>query len=268
MSTIERIRPTFRRAGQTIVDRLRWFAHSGVDLLLPPTCLVCQTPFEESEDDREDGVQICEACRIELVVPSGPACTRCGAGMEQQRPATSGCLRCRRRSLAFDRVIRLGYYDGPMRDVVLQMKQPAGQNLAMAMGRLLGRQWGEQLLSKQPEIVVSAPSHWRRRVVRGADSAERIADVLARKLRIPHVFRLLSRRRNTLPQFGLSPTQRFRNLRGAFRLSGAYALEARRVLLVDDILTTGATCHEAARTLRAAGVEQVTVAVVARSVEE
>jgi predicted amidophosphoribosyltransferase len=84
-------------------------------------------------------------------------------------------------------------------------------------------------------------------------------------LNIPVRRRLLVRCRNTLPQAGLQPLQRFRNMRGAFRVRRGAGVEHARVLLVDDVLTTGATCSEAAKMLKQAGASMVAVAVVARA---
>jgi predicted amidophosphoribosyltransferase len=92
-----------------------------------------------------------------------------------------------------------------------------------------------------------------------------VAEVVGRRLRLPVARRLLVRRRNTKPQFSLHPGERFTNIRGAFRVATGYHLSAARVLLVDDILTTGATCSEATRALLAAGAAQVSVLVVARA---
>ncbi len=108
--------------------------------------------------------------------------------------------------------------------------------------------------------------HWSRRLRRGTSSADVLAEVFARHLGVPSAERLLVRRRNTLPQFNLPPKKRFTNVRGAFGISAGYDLLAERVLLVDDILTTGATCHEVAKTLRRAGARHISVVVVARAV--
>jgi predicted amidophosphoribosyltransferase len=107
--------------------------------------------------------------------------------------------------------------------------------------------------------------HWLRRVVRGANSAETLGAVLARRLAAPSGVGCLARRRFTRPQSGLSPHARFLNVRGAFRLRPGIDLAEARVLLVDDVLTTGATCGEIAKLLRQAGAAATAVAVVARA---
>jgi predicted amidophosphoribosyltransferase len=107
--------------------------------------------------------------------------------------------------------------------------------------------------------------HWRRRFLRGTNSAAVLAEALADKLQLPLRRRLLRRRRYTRPQFSLSPPERRANVRGAFSVGAGYPLQEAHVLLVDDIMTSGATCNEAARTLRKAGARRVTVVVAARA---
>jgi predicted amidophosphoribosyltransferase len=107
--------------------------------------------------------------------------------------------------------------------------------------------------------------HWWRRVQRGTNSPDLIATHLADQARIDCLPRCVARRRATQPQSELAPSDRFQNVRGAFRLRRGYDVRAAKVLLVDDILTTGATASEVARVLKRAGAERVRVLVVART---
>jgi len=105
---------------------------------------------------------------------------------------------------------------------------------------------------------------WTRRLVRGTNSAEILAEVLAGQLQVPLARGMIVRCRNTLPQARLKPRERFANVRGAFRVRAGYAWDGLRVVLVDDILTTGATASEVAGVLKRAGVARVAVVVLAR----
>ena len=148
------------------------------------------------------------------------------------------------------------------------MKRPSAEHLSLAVAALLAEDPRFALDGQRDplgvDLVVAVPMHWRRRVVRGCNSAELISERLARSLRVPLARRLLKRRRNTLPQADLTPTQRRRNVRGAFAHRTGYDIKGAHVLLADDILTTGATCSEAAKVLKTAGAARVTVAVAAR----
>jgi ComF family protein len=145
------------------------------------------------------------------------------------------------------------------------MKHGAGEPLSAAMGDLLVAKRRGMLAAVEADVVVHIPMYWGRRLVRGTNSPEILARRLARRLGIPWESRLLVRRRNTLVQPDLPPRERFRNIQGAFRVDKGYDLGGARVLLVDDVLTTGATCSEAAKWLKQAGAAHVAVAVLARA---
>src|SRR4029079_16417363 len=106
------------------------------------------------------------------------------------------------------------------------------------------------------------------RWLHGTNSAAVLAEVLADKLRVPLATSMLKRLRHTAPQFSLPPSERRANVRGVFALRTGYHLEQANVLLVDDILTTGSTCSEAARALKRAGAARVVVAVAARTMTQ
>ncbi len=145
------------------------------------------------------------------------------------------------------------------------MKSPHGEPLAMTMGRLLAAERGERLREVRAEVVLPVPMHWTRRWHRGTNSPELLARELARWLRVPLAPRALVRCRRTRKQNELLPEERPANIRGAFRLSAPRRVRGRRVLLIDDVLTTGATAQEATSVLLAGGAADVAVAVLARA---
>jgi ComF family protein len=170
--------------------------------------------------------------------------------------------------LWFDRTVALGPYSGQLRELVLRMKSAEGDAISQAVGRLMWQERGERLAGLAVDVVVPIPLHWRRRIEHRTNSAAVLAEVLGARLRVPRAEGLLRRTRATLRQFDLTPPKRWENVRRAFAVRAGHHLHEAHVLLVDDILTTGATCSEAARALRAAGAAQVTVAVVARAFGE
>jgi ComF family protein len=175
------------------------------------------------------------------------------------------CPQCHDRRFQFACVARLGTYQGPLRKAVLRIKQPGELALATMLGDLLATTAGARLASIGFDVVVPVPMHWTRLFWRGGNNPDTLAYRLAAQLGLPMRPRLLKRRRRTAPQASLPPSRRRANVRGAFRAPRHADLPGARVLLVDDIMTTGATVNEAARTLRRAGVELVAVAVLARA---
>ncbi len=146
------------------------------------------------------------------------------------------------------------------------MKRAEGDPLSLAVAELIWKLRGERLSTMRVDVVAPIPLHWRRRLAHRTNSAALIAEILAHRLNRPLAEGLLLRRRHTVPQFSLTPPQRWDNVRRAFSIRGGYHLNNAHVLLVDDILTTGATCCDAARALRTAGAARVTVVVAARAV--
>jgi ComF family protein len=251
------------------------FAAGALELLFPDACASCRRELGDSERPISD-VPFCTECFDKLELFAGPACELCGApvpetgfdktGEEVPRPQTPGCYRCRGRKLWFDATIVAGPYEGELRDLVLRMKQSEGDPLSLAVGRLIWQRRREQLEKRLADVVVPIPLHWRRRLVHRTNSAALLAEVLASRMRLPLAERLLRRRRHTVPQSTLTPPQRWKNVRQAFSVGNGQHVNGAHVVLVDDILTTGATCSEAARVLRNAGAARVTVVVVARAI--
>jgi ComF family protein len=152
-----------------------------------------------------------------------------------------------------------------MRQWLLQVKRRQGDLLSLAAGRLIWQHHQDRLTAAKPDVVVPIPMHWRRRWSHGTNSAAVVGEVLAGRLRTPLADGLLRRRRYTPPQFSLPPSERKANVRGAFAVRVGYHLNQASVILVDDILTTGSTCSEAARALKRAGAARVTVVVAGRT---
>jgi ComF family protein len=251
------------KCAAVLPGRLQTWQSATVDLLFPPECAVCASALTPEAD----GAAVCQRCRRQLC-DECTLCDRCGARLPADAGPLVNCAHCKGRRFAFETVVPLGRYQGPMREAVLTMKHANSLPLSTAMGNLLANFRAERLASLRVDAVVPIPMHWRRRLWRGVNSPEVLAARLARWLNVPLADRLLVRRRATRPQADLPHRLRRANLRGAFQVRKHADLPGARILLVDDILTTGATCHEAAKALRAAGAAGVAVAVLARAAGE
>lgn len=238
-----------------------------MELVFPGACVHCHAELNPAESAATN-LPFCRACYDELDMLAEPLCRRCGGPLPQLSKAgpEGGCFRCRGNKLWFDETVAAGLYAGISRELVLRMKRADGDPLSLAMGALVWEQCGERLRALEADVVAPIPLHWRRRLVHRTNSAAVLAEVLAGRLNLPLAEGLLRRRRHTLRQSELTPAKRWENVRRAFSVRAGYHLEKAHVLVVDDILTTGATCSEAARTLRGAGAERVTVVVAARAI--
>ncbi|MFY7951871.1 MAG: ComF family protein, partial [Armatimonadaceae bacterium] len=190
-------------------------------------------------------------------------CPRCSSQVGPHTDTTSGCAVCRASRFHFTGATRLGPYDGLLREAVLKIKQPDGDGLAEALGRVFAEARDEVLRAANTGVIVPVPLHWGRVVSRGHNQAGGLARGLAAVLRQPVLRRALWRVKPTPRQSAGSREQRRANVVGAFRVPPWVRLTGVRVLLVDDVLTTGATADAAAHALRTAGAAQVHVAVLA-----
>lgn len=170
------------------------------------------------------------------------------------------CALCAAGLRGFDTAFHYGWYEGTLRELVHLFKYECIRTLASPLGRLLVR---AVPVDTAIDAVVPVPLHWRRRWARGFNQAELLAAEAARSRGVP-VLRALRRRRHTPTQTGLTHAQRRKNIAGAFTLTGK-PVEGLRLLLVDDVMTTGATLSVCAALLRRAGARSVLAATLART---
>ncbi|MGH2731505.1 MAG: ComF family protein [Actinomycetota bacterium] len=215
------------------------------DLLYPQQCVGC---------GRLARGGICRACLADLPRPGPAVCGRCGA---PTAVAVADCRDCRGRGFAFDVARQAVIFTSTVREAILRLKYRSERALADVLGLLLG----EVAASLEPQPVTWVPSGQRRLRERGFDHARLLAETCASRLQLP-VGPMLVRAREAPPQVGLEPRVRRENLKGVLRcLTPAPSA----MLVIDDVFTTGATASEAARALKAAGAERVTVLCLARA---
>lgn len=243
---------------ETLRRRAATWAGRGLDLLCPPRCVVCGAEPETADDaGRPPGVFVCPACERSLV-DRGARCGHCAA------PCAEGldCDRCRRSRPDWEGLSVLGGYGDELRTAVLRAKRPGAEPVAAALGRLIVRRHRETLAGWRSDAVVPVPMHWSRRALRGTSSAEEIALQVAADLGVP-CRRLLRRVRATPMQNELPFGERPANVRGAFR--PRRGVRGLRLLLVDDVVTSGGTLSECRRALAAAGATAVHAVAAARA---
>jgi ComF family protein len=216
-----------------------------LDLLLPQRCLVCLCP----------GTQVCEACTSSLHRIEPPLCLRCGAPTAWP---VGRCGECAGRRLAFARARSALAYDDRLRPVVAAWKERGLRRLAGWAAAVVH----DLLPRPDAACIVFVPGDRDRRLERGHHAAERLATELALAWDLP-LRPLLTRMRGSPRQRGLTRVERRRNVKGAFV---AQAPVPTRVVLVDDVYTTGATVNAAASALRKGGASRVEVVTLARTI--
>jgi ComF family protein len=190
-----------------------------------------------------------------------PVCDGCGSPFDYDRGVGARCLPCEVRPMAFDRARAACLYDDASRDLILQYKHADRTELAALFGRWIGRA-GAELLA-DADAVAPVPLHPTRLLTRRYNQAAEIARPLARRHGLIYLPGALVRRRNTT-QAGRSASGRRQAAAGAFAVADPRKVLGRRILLIDDVLTTGATAEACARALKRAGAAAVDLAVIAR----
>ena len=227
-----------------------------VDVVYPRHCPLCGAGGPGG---------LCGGCRDEVGGDRWNRCGRCGqpAGPHVDAGRRSGCPYCRHRHLAFAGVERLGLYEGALREACVRGKAAVSQPLVSALGEWFWECRGDALTGLGVDIVVPVPQHWTKRIRVAHNQAETLAEELGRYLRVPQGRHILRKARRTPDQSGLPAVSRRANLSDAFCVRRRSRLDGLHVLLVDDVLTTGTTAHQAARGLRQGGAGRVSVAVLA-----
>jgi ComF family protein len=227
-------------------------------LLYPACCHVCGRPLPQS------AAHFCDACRTALLADPLPACPRCAHTVGPFAVLDGRCAACRDERFAFDAALRLGPYDGALREAVLRLKHHSGEGLAELLGELWADHAGPRFQELNADIIIPVPLHWRRQWLRGYNQSTAVAHGVAARLRLPCRPGWLRRVRHTPLQTQQTLAGRRENVRGAFAVPAGARPRGQAVLLIDDVMTTGATAAEAAKALRAAGAARVVVAVLAR----
>lgn len=221
--------------------------------LFPATCVLCGDAVSTDLD-------LCGGCRADLPRIE-VACRRCGLPLALE--GATECGQCLQDPPPWSRTVAPWSYDEPIKHLIHAMKFRQKLTLARVLGVLLAEECARA--TSRPEVIIPVPLHAGRLRERGYNQALELARPIARQLGLPLDARCSVRVRATQAQSDLPSAQREGNIRGAFALR--HPLSAKRVAIVDDVMTTGATLREFAAMLVAAGAEDVQVWVVARALK-
>lgn len=275
----------FKRAGTAILGQ-PW-----IEMVFPATCISCgdELPSERCgslstlaqdqgssnepsrlvDSNQEKSFQDwqasnwCHKCWEQIEQRIRYRCSKCGAGLSRPSPLAGHCGNCFRANLKFDQTLALGNYQGLLRDLVIRLKNQHDDVLAIQLGNrlayeLIGHGWTDF------DQLVPVPLHWSRRLRRGFQATEILSERISRLTGIRKCTKTVLVSRATAKQGTLSSTARIANVRNAFAIKAKTIKAGARILVVDDVMTSGATTSEIARVLKAAGAGFVGVAVLAR----
>ncbi len=236
----------------------RHYLHGFERLIFPPVCWLCE---QRVESLAKPG--FCEDCYRSLIVNAGEYCRKCCRRIGPFSDADGGCSQCQGETFHYESAIRLGFYEGKLKDAILKGKHHSGESLIEYLAELWYERDRELFLELKIDRVVPIPLHWIRRMERGYNQSAALGRTLASRIGVPFGEYWLRRIKMTPKQFTQSATARRHNVKEAFRSTRRCSVTGLRILLVDDVLTTGATANEASKVLKRAGAAQVFVSVLA-----
>lgn len=245
----------------SFVDNMRQcasFAGTFLDMVFPRMCAGC------GQSVGGESLHICWECLAGLWPVQFPHCSVCGNPVQGAVTNEYACALCSGRKRRFDRARSAVHYEGRIAGIIQAFKYGQAAHLARDLAGLLAVCARVHYASADVDTVTYVPLHHRKERERTYNQSHLLARELASMLRKPFLSRCLVRWRSTLTQTALSAAERRVNVKGAFRARNERWIEGRRILLVDDVMTTGATVDECADVLKQAGAARVRVITVAR----
>jgi ComF family protein len=235
-----------RRFFFTLIYRIKQAVWQGIDLLFPPVCAGCG----------QTGQRFCDKCKMDTPKPNPMLCVLCGERLKADQPHKCS------RSTFIDKALVWGLHAGPLRRALHRFKYKRDLGLAEIFGDLMAAVYEQ--VGQEVDLVVPVPLGKKRHRERGYNQAALLAAVVSAKLGISQKTSAVKRIRETESQVGLSIDRRRQNVAGAFRATPGL-VAGKRVLLVDDVLTTGATLNACAQALKEAGAHMVITLTLARA---
>jgi ComF family protein len=232
-----------------------------IDILFPPLCHACRAFIPEARE-----LHLCPACLAESTPIVTPQCTICGLPYRTEEGSDHLCGGCTSNPPPFAAARAAVLFDGPVRELVHRFKYGNKVQHALPLALLTAYRTGGFAKAFGGDLIIPVPLHLKRLRQRGFNQAILLGDLLAKRWRLPMTRENLLRTRWTEPQVNLSAAERRDNVRGAFALRDAKGVRSRRIILVDDVYTTGHTVAECARALIQGGAREVLVITVARAV--
>ena len=235
----------------------RYARDTVIKTIYPPMCVICRKSIDEAG-------HLCPDCWSQVHFLDGPICHQCGVPFEYPLFEGALCAACHASPPAYARARATFIYNDASKGLILALKHGDRTDLVPVLSNWLTRKAGE--LAQRDSLLVPVPLHWRRRLTRQFNQSADLARGVHRMIGIDVSLQALERHVHGPSQGALTRQARQRNVAGVFRVRppAVRDIEGRHVILVDDVLTTGATANACARVLLKAGADQVDVLTLAR----
>jgi competence protein ComFC len=243
-----------------LVKAIRYIIFGLLDILYPRHCFACDNSLHE-----EINTYICVSCQEKIKNIWVRRCVKCGFELGPGITASNnGCPECENTNLKLEKSFFVSDYKAPIKNLIHQFKYKKHMCLATPLGHLLIKLLSKEIIC-EIDVIVPVPLHWKKKQKRGFNQSKLMAKKICKKLSLPISVNNLHRVKNTLSQTQLSRQQRQKNVYGAFKVKNPEKFTKKNILLVDDVLTTGTTASECAKSLKNAGANKVFLIALARS---
>ncbi|MBN2688741.1 MAG: ComF family protein [Deltaproteobacteria bacterium] len=231
-----------------------------IEIVFPSRCVVCG-------DFLDDGISrpFCMNCLSGFHLIASPHCTRCGIPFSDLQGEDHLCGKCLSSEQFFSMARALGRYEDTLMTAIHTFKYGRNIPVGTALGRMMACGTYGGLSLEDFSLILPVPLHPKRLRERGFNQSGILAREIARKQSLSVDYESLERTIDTEPQTALRKTERSRNIRGAFNVRNRHTIKGKKILLIDDVFTTGSTVRECARVLLANGAEDVAVLTLARA---
>lgn len=237
---------------QELLKRIRI---SLLDFFFPTLCRICNGPLGEAR-------WVCEKCLQRIIIVNPPVCHICGlplspSFMGTERPL---CKDCKNEKRYFSMARSVAIYEGVMRECIHLLKYDGKTGLSKPLGRMMVTLIKDEGI--EGDMIIPVPLHPRKRRERGFNQAELLSHEISKGINIPVDTKKLIKKKDTPSQTDLTRLERIKNVKGSFCVRGGF--KGKRILLIDDVFTTGATINECSKVLLEAGAEDVYVITLGR----
>lgn len=244
-----------------VSNMLNCLLRSGTDFLFPVVCLNCGSDLLTNDE-----IDFCDRCFNELVQVAANRCELCSAVVGPHLVTESGCYFCKDDNLAFRRVTTLGTYEDQLKHAILRGKVGHDTVMLQSLTSTTIHAFRDRIDKLASDLIIPIPHHWWDRIFQSSQASNTIANHASHLLKIDCGWNVLKKIKRTAKQHSLTPTERRKNLKSTFHVPKQFHLQGLKVLLVDDVITTGTTCHRATQELLKAGAKEVNVLALGRGI--
>lgn len=226
-----------------------------LDIVYPPICLNCGA-FSQ--------IILCDKCEESLPLFTKPFCCKCGKPTVRHVPT---CRECSNKKYYISKLRALGPYNGTLKQLIKMLKYSGSFRISEYLGMKIAYSFYEELSSDKITIITYIPSRRSKRAHRGYNQSELIAKVISKTTSLPTI-KTLVKTRHTREQAGLNKTERAKNIKGSFKCINIKKINDKKIVLIDDVFTSGSTINEAAKILIRSGAKEVIGIVAARTLNK